>query len=275
MGMMGEDDAGHPRYFISALAKGLSCLEAFSGETVGLTLSQIARTLQTNTATASRLCRTLVDLGYLRRDEHKKFHVTPRVLRLGYSYVSSLPKSRIIHQCLEDLSGRVQGTVNLAVLEQTEIVYLMRIARRDHLPIEIRTGTRLPAHCTAMGKAILAFSPPELVAAVLPKMTLRSLTGKTITERAHFEQELTTIRANGYAWSDEELSLGNLAVAAPVLDQHGYAIAAVNVGTPTVDHTLAQLVEVAVPEVIRTAKQISFALQTLEDPFHLGTYYEV
>jgi len=273
--MMSEVAAGHPRYYINALAKGLSCLEAFSGETVGLTLSQIARNLQTNTATASRFCRTLVDLGYIRRDEHKKYHVTPRVLRLGYSYVSSLPQRRIIHHCLEDLSSRVQGTVNLAVLEGTEIVYLLRIARRDHLPIEIRTGTRLPAHCTAMGKAILAFSRPELLARVLPKMTLRSLTGKTITERAQFEQELATIRVSGYAWSDEELSLGNLAVAAPILDQHGYALAAVNVGAPTADYTLAQLVEAAVPQVIRIAKEISTALQMLEDPFHLGTHYEV
>lgn len=272
---MDEDGTGRPRYFIGALAKGLSCLEAFAGETAGLTLSQIARNLHTNTATASRLCRTLIDLGYLRRDEQKKFHVTPRVLRLGYSYVSSLPNSRIIHQCLEALSSRVEGTVNLAVLEETEIVYLMRIARRDHLPIEIRTGTRLPAHCTAMGKAILAFSPPEVVAAVLPRLTLRSLTGKTITDRAHFEQELATIRGHGYAWSDEELSLGNLAVAAPILNREGYAIAAVNVGTPTIDLTIAQLIETAVPEVIRTAQEISLALQTLEDPFHIGAPYQV
>ncbi|MFA5028594.1 MAG: IclR family transcriptional regulator C-terminal domain-containing protein [Candidatus Methylomirabilota bacterium] len=272
---MRTDETAPPRYFIHALSKGLTCLEAFTGERGGLTLSQISRHLNTNTATATRLCRTLADLGFLRRSDDKKFHVTPRVLRLGYSYVSSLPKSRLIHQSLEELSARVLGTVNLAVLEQAEIVYLMRIARRDHTPFEIRTGTRLPAHCTAMGKAILAFSPPEFVAAMLPKMTLRSLTRKTITDRTDFARELEAIRAKGFAWSDEELSIGNLSVAAPICDRCGHAIAAVNVGTSTEDYTLQRLIETAVPQVIETAAQISVALQTLEDPFQLGTRYGV
>jgi IclR family transcriptional regulator, pca regulon regulatory protein len=264
-----------PRYFISALAKGVSCLEAFAGEPAGLTLSEVSRRLQTNTATASRLCRTLLDLGYLRRDPHKKYHVTPRVLRMGYSYVSSLPKSQLLHHCLEELSGRVRGTVNLAILDAAEIVYLMRIARRDHLPIEIRTGTRLPAHCTAMGKAILAFSAPALRAAVLPGLVLRPLTAKTITDRTQFAAELAAVRARGFAWSDEELSVGNLSVAAPILDPHGHALAAVNVGAPTIDTTLTALIEEVAPEVIRTATQIAFALQALEDPFHLGDGYGI
>ena len=130
----------------------------------------------------------------------------------------------------------------MAIPEEVEILYLRRIARRDHTPIKIRTGTKLPAYCTSTGKAILAFSPLELVAAVFQKMVLKPLTGKTITDKAQFENALATVRAKRFAWSDEELSVSNLPMAALILDQHGYALAAVNAGAPTINCTLAQFI---------------------------------
>ena len=263
-------DSTRRRYHISALAKGMACLQAFTSQPDGLTLSQISRRLNVNPATASRVCGTLIDLGYLQRDDQKKYHLTPRVLALGHSYLSSLPNSPYIQHSLAELCTNVNEPVSLGVLVGEEVVYLLRIPKSNVLPFDVRPGATLPAYCTALGKVILAFSPPDRVTAFVRRAAFEPRTSKTITNPDVFAEELHRIRDAGYAWNDEELYPGSRAVAAPILDRNGCALAAISLPLPAPQYSLEHLKEVIAPQAIKTARDISFLVQAVEDPFHLG-----
>ena len=149
------------RYFIQSLAKGLSVLQTFSKVGSPITLSELAQALGTTNTTATRLCYTLTELGFIRRDGQKRYRLTPKVLTLGYPDICSLDWQDIARYYLERLFEAVQETVNLSVLEGPEILYLIRIRKRKYLPFDIRIGTRLPVYCTAMGKVLMAMGPPD------------------------------------------------------------------------------------------------------------------
>jgi IclR family pca regulon transcriptional regulator len=133
-----------PRYFINSLAKGLSVFQAFSESDHTLTLSEIAHALRANTTTATRLCYTLTELGFIHKDGQRRYHLTPKVLTLGHSYISGLAWQEVAKYYLEVLFKEVQETVNLSILEGSEIIYIIRIRKRKYLPFDIQTGTKLP-----------------------------------------------------------------------------------------------------------------------------------
>jgi IclR family transcriptional regulator, pca regulon regulatory protein len=258
------------RYFINSVQKGLACLNAFTGVTEGITLGELARRLNMTTATTWRLCHTLVVLGYVHRDGRKRYFLTPKVLTLGYSYLAALPNSHVIHNHLREMSDEINETVNLSILEDTDVIFLMRIAKKGYPLFDIRTGTRLPAYCTAMGKAILAFTAPATRAAVLGRSTFQPLTTKTIRHREQFERQLNDVVRCGYAVNDEELFIGNLAVAAPVLNARGRAVAAINIGVRTTEYSVERMIEAFAEVVVSHARAVSASLQAMMDPFHVG-----
>ena len=254
------------RYFIQSLAKGLSVLQTFSEIGSPITLSELAQALGTTNATATRLCYTLTELGFIRRDGQKRYHLTPKVLTLGYPDICSLDWQEIARYYLERLFEEVQETVNLSILEGPEILYLIRIRKRKYLPFDIRIGTRLPVYCTAMGKVLMAMGPPEKTRPILEEMEFRPLTAYTIMDMDRFVGELKGVRMRGYAVNDEELSIGNRAVAAPVLDEQGHAVAAINIAVPTTQYSRIELEENLAPHVVRVAGQVSKALHRAEAP---------
>jgi IclR family pca regulon transcriptional regulator len=117
-------------------------------------------------------------------------------------------------------------------LEGSEIIYLIRIRKRKYLPFDIQTGTKLPVYCTAMGKILMAMGPPEKIKPILKALEFKPLTAHTITRLDKFLNELGGVRKKGYAINDEELSIGNRALAAPIMNQHGYAVAAITLLCP-------------------------------------------
>lgn len=258
------------RYNINALTKGLSVLEAIGASSHGLTVTEVAKFLETNNATATRLCYTLMASGFIARDISKRYYPTSMVLSLGFSYFSALPKHQLVCQLLKELSDDVQGTVSLSILEGTEIVYLMRTVKKHYLPFAVRVGSRFPAYCSSMGKALLAFSPPGLAGEVIAKSGLAPLTSHTITNPNELMQELERIRSSGYAINDEESALGNRAVAGPILNREGVALAAINVALPAAECSRTELERIIAPKVLRTARLISEALLMFEDPFQAG-----
>jgi DNA-binding IclR family transcriptional regulator len=156
--------------------------------------------------------------------------------------------------------------VNLSILEGVEIIYLIRIRKRKYLPFDVRIGSRLPVYCTAMGKVLMAMSPPEKIKPILKTLKFKPLTARTITSLNKFMDELGKVRKKGYAINDEELTVGNRAVAAPVLDRQGYAVAAINIAVPTTEYSRSQMEKTLVPPIIRTAHEISEALIKMEAP---------
>ena len=262
-----------PLYFINSLAKGLSVLQAFGEAGHPLTLSEIANALGANNTTATRLCYTLTELGFIQRDGQRRYHLTPKVLTLGYSYISGLAWQEVAQYYLETLFKEVQETVNLSILEGSEIIYLFRIRKRKYLPFDIQIGTKLPVYCTAMGKILMAMGPPERIGPILKTLEFKPLTAHTITRLDKFLQELDKVRKKGYAINDEELSIGNRVVAAPVVDKYGYAVAAINIAVPTTECSRSQMEKTLAPPVIRTACEISEALIKMEVPLVMGGSY--
>lgn len=254
------------RYFIQSLAKGLSVLQTFSEVGSPITLSELAQALGTTNATATRLCYTLTELGFIRRDGQKRYHLTPKVLTLGYPDICSLDWQDIARYYLECLFEEVQETVNLSLLEGPEILYLIRIRKRKYLPFDIRIGTRLPVYCTAMGKVLMAMGPQEKTRPILEGLEFRPLTAYTIMDMDRFMGELREVRKRGYAINDEELSIGNRAVAAPVVDERGVAVAAINIAVPTPQYSRIDLEEILAPHVTQVAGHISKALHRAEAP---------
>jgi IclR family pca regulon transcriptional regulator len=255
-----------PRYFISSLSKGLSVLQAFAEAGHPLTLSEIANALGANNTTATRLCYTLTELGFIQKDGQRRYHLTPKVLTLGHSYISGLAWQEVAQYYLESLFKEVQETVNLSILEGSQIIYLFRIRKRKYLPFDIQIGTKLPVYCTAMGKILTAMGPPKKIGAILKKLEFKPLTARTIKNLDKFKDELDKVRKKGYAINDEELSIGNRAVAAPITDKQGYAVAAINIAVPTTEYSQSQMEKKLAPPVKRTAHEISEALIKMEAP---------
>jgi len=255
-----------PRYFINSLAKGLTVLQAFGEADHPLTLSEIATALRANNTTATRLCYTLTELGFIQRDGQRRYHLTPKVLTLGHSYISGLAWYEVAQYYLEKLFREVQETVSLSILEGSEIIYVLRIRKRKYLPFDIQIGTKLPVYCTAMGKVLMAMGPPQKTQSILKTLEFKSLTAHTITRLDKFLEELDRVRKKGYGINDEELSIGNRSVAAPILDEHGYAVAAIHIALPTTEHSRSQMEKILAPQVIKTAHEISEALIKMEAP---------
>ncbi len=255
-----------PRYFINSLAKGLTVLEAFSEAGCALTLSEIASALGANNTTATRLCYTLTELGFIQKDEQKRYHLTPKILTLGHSYILGLAWYEVAQYYLEKLFREVEETVSLSILEGSEIIYVLRIRKRKYLPFDIQIGTKLPVYCTAMGKVLMAMGPPQKTQSVLKTLEFKPLTARTITRLDKFLEELERVRKKGYGVNDEELSIGNRSVAAPIFDEKGYAVAAIHIAVPTTAYSRSQMEKTLAPQVMKTAREISEALIKMESP---------
>lgn len=242
------------QYFVQSIAKGLAALESFAEAGHPLTLSELAQALGINNTTATRLCYTLTELGFIRRNGQRRYHLTPRVLTLGYSTIRGLDWREIAHYYLELLCKKVGETVNLSILVGQEILYVLRIKTERILPFDLQVGSTLPVYCTSMGKVFMAFSPPERTRPILEKLQFRPLTHRTISRMEDYFKELEQVKRKGYAINDEELSVGLRSVAAPIRDTHGWAIAAINIAVPTKRFSLNDAEKVLVPRVIETAE---------------------
>ncbi len=259
-----------PRYFINSLSKGLSVLQTFSERGTPLTLSEISNAMGTNNATATRFLYTLTQLGFIQRDEQRRYHPTPKVLSLGYAFISGSDWREVATYYLERLSDETRATANLSILEDKEILYVIRIRKRSYLPFDIRIGSKLPVYCTAMGKVLMAMGDPEKINPILKTLEFKPLTNHTITSLKKFMDELKKVREKGYAINDEELTIGNRAIAAPILDSEGFAVAAINLAFPTTEYSRKELETLLAPKVIRTGREISDSLIKMESPFVLG-----
>ena len=254
----------HSRYFLQSLAKGLSVLLALAEANHPLNLTEIATEVGTNHATATRCCYTLGEMGLIWRDRNRRYHITPKILSLGYAAVSSLGWRKVAQHYLEILAGDSGETVNLSMLDQGEILYISRINTGSILPYELQLGSKLPVYCTSMGKALMAFSPDEAVNAILDKIEYVPLTHRTISCREEFAAELQKVKARGFAVNDEELSVGLRSIAAPILNNENTALAAINMAVPTKRISLGNLIDRLAPKLTRTAKQISVAIRAMD-----------
>lgn len=249
------------RSFIESLSRGLGLLFALSECPMPLSLTELSDRIHLSKSTVQRLTYTLQKLGYLDRDgETKKFRLGQRAMLLGLSIIKHSDLRKVAFPHLDKTSKEIGETVNLAILDGTEIVYVERIKTQQILNINLEVGSRLPAYCTSMGKAILAFLPNERLEALLKEMNLKPQTSNTVISKGALKRELEKVRRCGFATNNEELSIGLRSVASPVRNAGGQVIAAVNIAVPSSRVQLKQLETVLARKVIETADRISFTL---------------
>jgi IclR family pca regulon transcriptional regulator len=215
-------------HFVQSLERGLAVIRAFGANSPELTLSDVARATGLTRAAARRFLLTLGDLGYVRSDG-RLFSLTPRVLELGYSYLSSMSLPEVAEPHLERLVAEVHESSSVSVLDGDDVVYVARIPTSRIMAVSINVGTRFPAYATSMGRVLLAGLPEDELDAYLERTTLRRLTPRTVTSKVALRAELARVRTQGWALVDQELEEGLRAVAAPIRDRTGRVVAAANV----------------------------------------------
>lgn len=222
-----------PRYFIHSLEKGLSILNRFFPQRPDLTLSELARASGMTLGTTHRYLLTLKELGYLMQDpETKKYRLTPKVLTLGFSVLRSMDlRSRVLPYMI-NMARDLDATAQCAILEGTEIVYIERVRSSDVVNLDLTTGSRLPAYCTSMGKAILAFMDEKESRKLIGKMDLVPHTPYTITDAETLWKELQLTKQRGYAINNQELTLGLRTLAVPIFDEGRRVEAALGLSFP-------------------------------------------
>ena len=247
--------------FINSLSRGLSVLSLVSESSSPLTLTELSNHLQLRKSTVQRLTYTLQHLKYLQRDlEAKTYRLGPNALSIGLSAMRSLDLRNVAPPILKEASKEIGETVNLAILDGSDIVYIERIKTEQIVNINLHVGSRLPAYCTSMGKAILAFLPREHSEKVLKTTKLNPVTPYTINSKTALREELRKVRERGFSTNNEELSIGLKSVAAPVRNYKGEVIAAVNIAIPSIRAPLEKLETFFAEKVIDTANRISLNL---------------
>jgi IclR family pca regulon transcriptional regulator len=212
---------------VRSLERGLAVLRAFDADAPVQTLSDVSRRAGLTRAAARRFLLTLAELGYV-RVEGRHFSLTPKVLELGYAYLSALSLPEVAGPHLEALSARVHESASMSVLDGADVVYVARVATSRLMTAAITIGTRLPAYATAMGRVLLAARPPAERARLLP-VPAAALTDRTVTDAGTLARTLDEVAAAGWALVDEELELGVRSIAVPVRGAEGVVIAAANV----------------------------------------------
>ena len=214
--------------FVTALARGLAVIRAFGMQSRRMSLAEIARHVNLPRATVRRSLITLETLGYVESDS-KTFMLTPQVLSLGYSYLTSLPVTRAVRPYLEKMTALFNEPAAAAILDHDDAVFLARVsARRVFLGTET-AGSRLPAYCTAMGRVLLAAQPDAMIDEYLARIEPRAYTPHTITNPAKIRDAIYQARRDSYSIVQEEFDAGIVAISVPIKDLHDRTVAALNV----------------------------------------------
>jgi IclR family pca regulon transcriptional regulator len=256
----------HDSRYSQSLERGLAVLSCFTPERPVLGITDIAEALGMSKSTTHRYATTLVALGYLEQGPASpKYRLGLRAADLGLSALNSMGLREHAHPYLEELRRRSSYTVNLAVLEGTEIRYLDRVrsvrSEQAKIDLDLRPGSTLPAYCTSMGKLLLAHLPADEQRKRIDGMAgLTKRAPNTIASKSALRKELARIRDTGFAVNDQELALELRSIAAPVRDEARAVIAAIDMVAHTSTISLEELINTLGPQLIATADRISARL---------------
>ena len=253
-------DAPTSEAFVQSLARGLAVIRAFDADHPSLSLSDVARRVDISRAAAGRFLRTLEALGYVRGDG-REFSLTPRVLELGFSYLSALSLPEVLQPHLEALSRAVDESVSAAVLDGGDVVYIARVPTRRIMSVRITIGSRFPAHATSLGRVLLAGLPPSARAAAIAQRPPTVITPRTVTDLVELDAELDAVRERGWALLDGELEVGVRSIAAPVHGRDGSVVAAINLSMATTTGPLEPVLAERVPMLLAAAAAIDAELR--------------
>ena len=247
--------SGEKYFFIGSLAKGIKVMELLA-EQKQLTVSGVARLLGSNRAVSHRFLATLRELGYVEKDEDDRYRLTFKVFELGMKVANRFEIRQIARPLMQELALASGETVNLGHFDGKGILHVDKIDSLEILRMDSPIGSRAPAYCTALGKAVLAFLPRDEFERFLSQVTLKPHGPNTITTKKNFRLAVDDIRNRGYAVDDQEMSAGLRCVAAPVFDHTGRAAYAISVSGPSLRMTPKRIEDIH-PLVQKKCRQLS------------------
>jgi IclR family KDG regulon transcriptional repressor len=255
----GSAKTSEPKTRLSSVGNAIRLIKAFSDDAYEIGISELSKRLVLPKSTVHRLASTLADAGMLEQNQETgRYRLGLVMFELGSLVRRKMDFSSTAKPYLMDLRESTGETVHLTVLGQTSVVYINTLESKQSIRMTLDVGLRKPAYCTAEGKALLAFKPPEVVEQIAAA-GMPARTPKTITDLAAFQKELAAVRARGYAFGDEEYEEGLRCIAAPVRDHYGNVIATVSIAGPS-QRLTKKVMESYAAVVMDTAENISLRL---------------
>lgn len=233
MGTKAAKSTRPERELVASFAKGLLLLSRFTRHQPAMTLSEVARINHLNLPTARRYLHTLKQMGFVVYDEQsKRYQLTSKVLCLGSWVLESMDLRTRLLPYLNSITNEMDITASCAIIEGGEVVTVERTRSKDVVNLDLTAGSRLPVHATSLGKAIAAFLPSDELDALIGQINFSIYTPHTKTDPKQFREELAYIKRRGYAFSDQELTLGMKSIAVPVFHKNGKVEASLGVSYP-------------------------------------------
>ncbi|WP_339489930.1 IclR family transcriptional regulator [Pseudomonas sp. EL_65y_Pfl2_R95] len=250
--------------FNQSLEKGLAVLRAFSAAQRTMNLAEIADAAEITKSSAQRMIHTLEQLGYVRKHpQTKRFQLTPRVMEIGYNYLAADTLVDVANPFLAELAQATGETTNLTEPDGLDMVYVARFVAPKFIPIHMPIGSRIPMYCTGSGRAYLSGLPKPEALALLNASEIKEHTRHTLTSIPDIQQEIEFTQRRGYALNKEELFLGDMSIAAPILSSQGRPVAAVHVVIPSSRWSLEEAEQKLAPSVIECARAIRTSIRNL------------
>lgn len=221
------------RYLINSILRACGILKCLSTERGGFKVSGVARRLHLDRSTTYRILLSLEKCGFVEKDEKTgEYSLGLGAFEIGSAYLRRVDLAQAAKPIMDALSVKVQETVHLAILSGTEILYLDKVDSPRSLGVISKIGQRGPVHCTALGKALLAFLPPEERFPIMDQICFQAFTQRTITSKKKLDRELNQVQRQGYALDHREIEEDVECIAAPIRDHLGKVIAALSVSGP-------------------------------------------
>jgi IclR family pca regulon transcriptional regulator len=247
--------------FVRSVDRAFSVVRAFGRDSPTLTLSQVAARTGLTRASARRFLLTLQSLGYI-GSEDRQFFLRPRILDLGFAYLSSVPVFEIVEAHMEPMVQQVQESSSASVLDGTDVIYTVRVSTKRIMSVQIEVGTRLPAYATSMGRVLLAALGPDQLASYFHQAKMQQLTPTTVTNEQRLRSALDQVREQGWCLLDQELEVGVRSVAVPLHDSAGRVFAAMNISTNATRVPTERLLGEYLPLLRGTADAIDEEIRT-------------
>jgi IclR family transcriptional regulator, pca regulon regulatory protein len=248
--------------FVQSLDRGLAVIRTFGPDRERLSLSEVARATGLTRAAARRFLLTLVKLGYVRSDG-REFSLRPKVLELGYAYLSGLALPDVAQPHLEELSAKLHESSSISVLDGHHIVYVARVATKRIMTVAISVGTRFPAYAASMGRVLLAGLSESELDKYFSEATFEAFTPQTVTDPDRLREIVREVREQGYSIVDQELEEGLRAIAVPICESSGAVTAAVNVSAHARRHSPETMRADLLPALLETAARIEADLKSV------------
>ncbi len=242
--------------YVQSFARGLEVIRTFNAQAPQQTLSEVAQRSGLTRAGVRRILLTLQALGYVHTDG-KLYRLTPRILDLGFAYLSSMPIWNLAEPVMEALVAQVKESCSAAVLDATDIVYVLRVPTHKIMSITLGVGSRLPAYCTSMGRVLLADLADDELVARLKASDLQPRTRHSVTDIDTLVARVAQARRQGWCIVNQELEEGLISMAAPITNSAGRTVAALNISGQANRTSARAMQDNLLPALLEAARTVS------------------